>query len=149
MVRRLLFLVTGETERNIDLILQPKSQNIDRIFRQKSTRFFAQKPTRFLDTFQPDFFDKNHLRSIIKRCGQHSPIDLGATRSCSVLWSTALRRMATSCEVEVINARTGFSSSSALIIRRDYMRSGYTFRYLSHRCLTYPATRGCTPPSSD
>ena len=41
-----LFPVTGETERNIDLILRPKSQNIDPIFQQKSTRFSAKKSTR-------------------------------------------------------------------------------------------------------
>ena len=74
-----LFLVTGETERNIDLILRPKSQNTDPIFRQISTRFSAKKSTRFCDKNQPD-----SLRSIIGRCGQRI---LFATRSCSVLYS--------------------------------------------------------------
>ena len=45
---------------------------IDSIFRQKSTRFFALKSTQFFDKNQPDSLSRNHLRSIIERCGQHN-----------------------------------------------------------------------------
>ena len=49
-----LFRVAGEMERTIDLLLRPKWQNIDEIFRQTSTRHFVHKWTGFLDNNQPD-----------------------------------------------------------------------------------------------
>ena len=126
-----LFLVTGETERNIDLILRPKSQNIDPIFWDKNQldslpenrldslpktdSIFDKNQLDSLPKIRLDFrqkstrfFDKNHLRSIIKRCGQHSPTSTFSEQPVLALYSvsrrtrtSALRRMATLCEVEV------------------------------------------------
>ena len=106
-------------ERNIDLILRSKSQNIDRFLERFSEKNQPDSLPRnrldFSTEINPilcpeidSIFRQNHLRSIIERCGQRI---LFATRSNVLALyilclsrrtrTGALRRIATSCEVEV------------------------------------------------